>query len=212
MLQQPRERMGDMTYRVEGLGLVSLSAGLLSVGLLMGCTSGPASQDPSWKMVPITDVGMVVGEWEGIVRKERATLPEGSVRLMIRPNNTYLFAGQSASKAAVGSGELEARDGRLVGDTETRAVRFTLYDHKGKAVVLIESTSHATGERYRGEFTKVRWAWGSLASGILLGVVSGSEEKGRAERAAAATVGVKRSINWLWLPETEYLAIRSQVF
>jgi osmotically-inducible protein OsmY len=47
---------------------------------------------------------------------------------------------------------------------------------------------------------------------ILLGVVSGEEEKGRAERAVAATVGVTRIINWLLLPETEYLATRSQVF
>jgi osmotically-inducible protein OsmY len=47
---------------------------------------------------------------------------------------------------------------------------------------------------------------------ILLGVVSGDEEKNRAERAVAATVGVKRIINWLLLPETEYLATRSQVF
>lgn len=47
---------------------------------------------------------------------------------------------------------------------------------------------------------------------ILLGVVSGSEEKTRAEHAAVSTLGVKRIINWLLLPETEYLAIRSQVF
>ncbi len=47
---------------------------------------------------------------------------------------------------------------------------------------------------------------------VLLGVVSGEEEKQRAERAVAATVGVKRTINWLLLPETEYLATRSQVF
>ena len=47
---------------------------------------------------------------------------------------------------------------------------------------------------------------------ILLGVVSGSEEKTRAEHAAASTLGVKRIINWLLLPESEYLAIRSQVF
>jgi len=47
---------------------------------------------------------------------------------------------------------------------------------------------------------------------ILLGVVSGDEEKTRAENAAAATMGVKRIINWLLLPEAEYLAIRSQVF
>ena len=47
---------------------------------------------------------------------------------------------------------------------------------------------------------------------ILLGVVSGTEEKTRAEDAAASTIGVKRIISWLLLPETDYLAIRSQVF
>ena len=99
---------------------------------------------------------MVVGEWEGLVKKDHATLPEGSVRLMIRANSTYLFARQTTSRAAVESGDLEIRDGRLVGDTQKRAVTFTLYDHKGKAVVLVESIIHETGERYRGEFTKVQ--------------------------------------------------------
>jgi osmotically-inducible protein OsmY len=47
---------------------------------------------------------------------------------------------------------------------------------------------------------------------VLLGVVSDVDEKSRAEGAAAATAGVKRVISWLLLPETEYLAIRSQVF
>ena len=47
---------------------------------------------------------------------------------------------------------------------------------------------------------------------VLLGVVSGSEERERAERAAAGTIGVTRVTNWLLLPETEYMAIRSQVF
>ena len=47
---------------------------------------------------------------------------------------------------------------------------------------------------------------------ILLGVVSGDDEKTRAEEAASATIGVKRIINWLLLSESQYLAIRSQVF
>jgi osmotically-inducible protein OsmY len=47
---------------------------------------------------------------------------------------------------------------------------------------------------------------------VLLGVVSGTEEKTRAEQAAAATIGVKRTINWILLGESQYLAIRSQVF
>ena len=44
------------------------------------------------------------------------------------------------------------------------------------------------------------------------GVVSGDEEKMRAERAAAGTSGVKRVTNWQLLPESQYMAIRTQVF
>jgi hyperosmotically inducible periplasmic protein len=47
---------------------------------------------------------------------------------------------------------------------------------------------------------------------VLLGVVSGYEEKMRAERAAAGTSGVKRVTNWLLVPESQYMAIRTQVF
>ena len=128
----------------------------LAVGVCAGCAGGSPQQDASWTLVPITEIGMVVGEWEGLVKKDHATLPGGSVRLMIRANSTYLFAGQTATTAGVGSGDLEPRDGRLVGDTEKRAVKFTLYDHRGKTVMLVESTNHFTGERYHGEFTKVQ--------------------------------------------------------
>ena len=135
---------------------LGLSIGAFVVGVVVGCAGGSPQQDASYKLVPITEVGMVVGEWEGLVKKDHATLPEGSVRLMIRANSTYLFAGQTVSAAAVGSGDLEARDGRLVGETEKRTVRLTLYDHKGKAVIHVESTNNTTGERYSGEFTKVQ--------------------------------------------------------
>jgi hypothetical protein len=133
-----------------------VSTGALVVGVFVGCAGGSPEKDASYKLVPITEIGMVTGDWEGMVKKDHATLPHGSVRLMIRANSTYLFAGQTASAVGVGSGNLEPRDGRLVGDTEARAVMFTLYDHKGKSVMLVESTNHVTGERYRGEFTKVQ--------------------------------------------------------
>src|SRR5689334_5609378 len=140
-----------MTHHGDRRGATTFYTATLLVGLLAGCAGGPSSGDPAWKLVPVTDVGMLVGEWEGTVKKEHASLPEGSVRLIIRANNTYLFAGQTAAKVAVGSGELEPKDGRLVGNTDRRAVTFTLYDHKGKSVVLVEATNHETGERYRGE-------------------------------------------------------------
>jgi hypothetical protein len=129
--------------------------GAFVIAVSVGCAGGDPRHDASYKLLPITETSMVVGEWEGLIKKEHGTLPEGSVRLIIRANSTYLFAGQTANAAGVGSGSFETRDGRLVGDSEKRAVTFTLYDHKGKAVLLVESTNHATGERHRGEFTKV---------------------------------------------------------
>jgi hypothetical protein len=99
---------------------------------------------------------MVIGEWEGPITKSGDMLPSGSVRATIRENGSYLFAGQNADKVAVGTGSLEMRDGRLAGDTDRRAVSLTLYDHKGKAILVVESINHETGERYRGEFTRVQ--------------------------------------------------------
>ena len=149
-------RPAGRAKRGHGRWRLRFSAGVLVVGALTGCAGASHETDPSWKLVPITDVQMVVGEWEGLIKKERATLAEGSVRLIIRANQTYLFAGQTASKVAVGSGDLERQDGRLVGNTDRRAVTFTLYDHKGNAVVLVEAINHETGDRYRGELTKIK--------------------------------------------------------
>ncbi|HET9846515.1 MAG TPA: hypothetical protein VFQ02_12230 [Nitrospira sp.] len=128
----------------------------VAVSAMVGCAGGPSQHDPSWKTVPITDVSMVVGEWDGTVTKNHAMFPEGSVRLIIRDNSTYLFAGESLSSAAVGSGGIEPREGRLIGDTDHRAVTFTLYEHKGARILMIDSTNKENGTRYRGEFSKVR--------------------------------------------------------
>ena len=128
----------------------------LMVIAVVGCAGGPSEHDASWKSVPITDVSMVVGEWDGTVTKDHAMFPEGSVRLIIRRNSTYLFAGETLTNAAVGSGEVEPREGRLTGDTEHRAVTFTLYDHKGVPVLVVDATNKESGTRYRGQFSKVR--------------------------------------------------------
>ena len=102
----------------------------------------------------MTDVATVVGEWDGILKKDHNVLP-GTVHLMIRENGTYLFTGQHAGTVAVGSGFLESRDGRLDGDTDRRAITLVLYDHYGKAIMWVDATNRETGERYQGQFNKV---------------------------------------------------------
>lgn len=126
------------------------------LALLVGCAGTPSHEGKEWTQVPITDIQMVAGEWVGVVTKNAALLPEASLRLMIRENGQYLFAGQSTSKAVVGAGSLEARDGRLIGDTDRRAVSISLYDHQGQPILAVEAVNHETGARFRGDFTKAQ--------------------------------------------------------
>jgi len=46
---------------------------------------------------------------------------------------------------------------------------------------------------------------------VLLGVVSGKEERLNAETAAARVEGVKAVLNWLLLPEEGYMSIRKKI-
>ena len=125
------------------------------LAILVGCAGSPPHEGKEWTHIPITDVHMVVGDWVGVAKRQTALLPEGSVRLMILENSTYVFAGQTTSKAAVGAGPLRIHDGRLIGDTDQRALRISLYDHKGQSILAVEATNHETGDQYRGDFTKL---------------------------------------------------------
>lgn len=130
-------------------------AGPLVIGLSAACTGIPVQQDPTWNIVPITDVRMVVGDWEGALKKNGALLAEGSARLMIRANHTFLFAAQTADDIAVGTGTVAIVDGRLIEDTDRRAITFTLYDRKGNVVLVVDATKRQTQDRYYGEFMRI---------------------------------------------------------
>ena len=127
-------------------------AGALVLGPLVACVGGPAPQPATW--VPVTDVRMVVGEWEGTLKKNDALLAVGAVHLMIRADHTYLFSAQTVDEVAVGGGGLAIVDGQLIGDTERRFVTFSLYEQEGKRIMIVEGTSRATQDRYHGEFSK----------------------------------------------------------
>jgi hypothetical protein len=145
-----------MNHLAQLLGLLRLHASAFVLAMLAGCSGVPPQDDPSWTFVQVSDVNRVVGEWEGTVKKEHAALSLGSVRLMIRENGSYLFAGQDARHMAVGAGSLQVRDGRLTGDTERRSVTLSLYTRQDREILSVESTNHETGDRYHGRFTRVQ--------------------------------------------------------
>lgn len=140
-----------------GKAMISLRlvSGAVVLGIMLtGCGGGPQHSDSSRTLVPVTDIGSVVGEWEGTVKKEHAVLPEGMVQLTIHANGTYTFVGERVTDVVLGSGFLEMREGRLSGDTDRRLAILTLYDYGGEPVLVVESTVRQTGERYRGELKR----------------------------------------------------------
>jgi hypothetical protein len=137
-------------------GSFQLYSVIFQLALLTGCSADPSHQDASWTLVPITEIDMVVGGWEGTVKKNDGIFPMGRVQLTIRDNNTYLFIGQSSSDVALGAGFLQIRDGSLTGDTDRRVLKLSLYDHRGNQVLVVDAAARKTGEQYHGEFTKTQ--------------------------------------------------------
>jgi hypothetical protein len=145
-----------MNRRSHATRAYRLFAGVLVCVAVAACSSKPARYESKWPLVPIQNLNTVVGEWQGVVMKERQILPAGEVKLMIRENGTYLFVGQTASDMVLGTGNIEVRDGRLEGGSDLRTVSGTLHDKKGKPLLFIEAANRQSGDRYHGEFTKIQ--------------------------------------------------------
>jgi hypothetical protein len=147
---------GGMNHHGKQTDVLRFSVGVLVLAILTGCAGGPSQEESSRTFVPITDLGMVAGDWEGMVKKDQSVIPGPMVVLTIRANGTYTFVGQRISDVALGSGFLELRDGRVSGDTDRRIAQFALYDRQGKAVLVVESRVRQTGERYHGELERTK--------------------------------------------------------
>jgi hypothetical protein len=147
---------GGMNHHGKQTDVLRFSVGVLVLAILTGCAGGPSQEESSRTFVPITDLGMVAGDWEGMVKKDQSVIPGPMVVLTIRANGTYTFVGQRISDVALGSGFLELRDGRVSGDTDRRIAQIALYDRQGKAVLVVESRVRQTGERYHGELERTK--------------------------------------------------------
>jgi hypothetical protein len=147
---------GGMNHHSTQTDVLRLYACVFGLVILTGCAGVTSQKEASRTFVPITDLSMVAGDWEGMVKKDQSVIPGAMVVLTIRANGTYTFLGQRISDVALGSGFLELRDGRVSGDTDRRIAQFALYDRQGKAVLVVESRVRQTGERYHGELERTK--------------------------------------------------------
>jgi hypothetical protein len=126
---------------------------VLAGALSFGCTGQLFT---SSEVVPVSDIHMVVGRWDGIVEKRPLLVKRGPVSLTIREDSRYIFVGVDfrEDRLLSGTGEMAIQDGRLhiIKDEQRRAI-MTLHKRGNEEVLIVEATDEA-GKQFRVEFTR----------------------------------------------------------
>lgn len=143
--------MWNRLARVRDLVLVFL----LLVSSLAACAGLGTQQQIPLAPVPITEVKMVEGTWEGLVINARTGKDAGRIVVVLTSHDaygTYSFGGATAHGSLVGTGRVTVQSGRLSSETGQRMVDFTLC-LRGDEKVLTAHVFGKDGNPYYAELT-----------------------------------------------------------
>lgn len=143
--------MWNRLVRVRGLFLVFL----LLVSSLAACAGLGTQQQIPLAPVPITEIKMVEGTWEGLVINARTGRDAGRVVVVLTSHDaygTYSFGEETAQGSLVGTGRVTMQNGRLSSEMGQRIVDFTLC-LRGNEKVLTAHVFGKDGNPYYAELT-----------------------------------------------------------
>ncbi len=124
---------------------------------LVACSALGRPQAPPLEPVPVTDLNIVAGTWEGIMVQSPPTRSDDWIILRIQGDGTYQFEMVRTIGVFKGSGRFFLEDGRLEAKSETGWVKAQLHRHVGMddRVLKVEgSASH--GVTYHAQLTPKR--------------------------------------------------------
>lgn len=146
--------MWNHLVRVRGLFLVFM----FLVSSLAGCTGLGTQQDIPLTPVPITEIKVVEGTWEGLVKNTRTGKDAGRVVVVLTSHDsygTYSFGEKTAQGSLVGTGRVTVQSGRLLSETGQRMVDFTLC-MRGNEKVMAGHVFGKDGNPYYVELTRLK--------------------------------------------------------
>jgi hypothetical protein len=112
--------------------------GVLALTFAAACATAPPA--PAGKMVPVTDLAMLAGEWEGTltgaVGGGSFTGPRFAARVTVGRDGTFT----SVVDGKPGQGSARVADGKLLYQGTTSRGTATLYDREGRLVLRGEGT------------------------------------------------------------------------
>jgi len=129
------DMMHSHLVRVRGLLLVFL----LLANSLVGCTGLGTQQYMPLTLVPIAEIKVVEGTWEGLVKNARTGKDSGRVVMVLTSHDTYgtySFGGETAQGSLVGTGRVTLQSGRLSSEMGQRMVDFTLCLRSSEHVIV----------------------------------------------------------------------------
>ena len=149
-----RDVMRNHLVQFRGLFLITL----MLASSLAACAGSRTSQHTPLIPVPITEIKMIQGTWEGLVTHARTGKDSGRVVVVLTSHDTYgtySFGGATAEGPLVGTGRVILQNGRLSSEMGQRVVDFTLC-LRGSENVLTAHVFGKDGNPYYMELTPLK--------------------------------------------------------
>lgn len=123
---------------------------------IVGCSWLDSRPAAPLTPVSIERLNDVQGRWEGTVRALQGNETSwATVNITNRETYaTYTFAGTGNGETFLGTGRVQLQDGRLLSEGEGRTLTFTLAEHDGARVLLVDGIGK-DGKSYHAELRRV---------------------------------------------------------
>lgn len=125
---------------------------MICLAISYGCQTKEHSEQPQphWVQVPIADLSIVEGKWDGLMRRVPPERRADWVTVTIASNGRYQFSSLRTIGVFSGHGEFSVNEGKLQSRSERGTVEAVLYE-AGSQRMLKATGRAADGTEYTAE-------------------------------------------------------------
>ena len=128
----------------------SLTVLMICLSFSYGCQKTEHSEQPQWVQVPIADLSIVEGKWDGLMRAVPHQRRDDWLTVTIGSNGRYQFSSLRTIGVFSGHGEFSVNEGKLQSRSERGTVEAVLYE-AGSQRMLKAKGRAADGTEYTAE-------------------------------------------------------------